>query len=756
MKIQKNSLFIKWLLTYLFLSLVSIIFIYGIHNIYMRNIKNDLSNLNELYLSQMIGIFDDQFKAIDQLSYTIGFDKDLLRLLSYEDELTHNERYEVAEMMNKLDLFSQSNNLVEKISIYKFKPNMVWGESAVFYEEYIDLYTKFIYGVNASIFDELMSQWYKEEVIRMDDWYPINDVDNPLFYLQTLPIQFHNNPKGTLIFKINEDKLKELSAREFFPNSKIIIANDRNQIIFSNDELLVMGELPIEKLVDPSDDGFSYDDNDYIKGIKSSDFNNWKYISLIPEEAYFRRANEVERFIAILSVIFLAVNFYIAYFFSKKMYQPVKKIMGSLGSQTREKDQSEYDYIEKVVRTNTQEIMAMERDIYVKKQSLKNVFLSKLVRGSINNPDNIRRLMIEHDISISEQYQIVLIEILGRDQDNNISLSQFIIHNVFMEVLSNYYSCNVVEVETRVAIIINLDPESENITALEPDMIGALQILESKFDLNCSIGIGEVHSGLSDIQTAYLESVEAVMHSHIFKDKRVIFQGDLGELNNQYTYSLDEEHKIVLQINLGNYEETNKLIGEVIHRNVKDNKVKFASIQCLMFDILGTMIKSVDDPVFSDFLEERDVVIQLMRASSIEEMKMIIMEIARFACDIFDLEQNKVVKAGISQEVEAYVRDHYSEVELNVSHLGDVFNITPTYLSRLYKKETGTSLLQFINTIRIESSKELLIKTHLSVNEIANEVGYLYSNAFIRFFKKQTGVTPGQYKTLYSGEHELF
>ena len=69
-----------------------------------------------------------------------------------------------------------------------------------------------------------------------------------------------------------------------------------------------------------------------------------------------------------------------------------------------------------------------------------------------------------------------------------------------------------------------------------------------------------------------------------------------------------------------------------------------------------------------------------------------------------------------------------------------------TYLCQIYKKKTGTTIVQYINHIRIEKAKILLFTTKLSVEQIAATVGIVNPNYFFRLFKKITGETVGQYR----------
>jgi AraC-like DNA-binding protein len=443
------------------------------------------------------------------------------------------------------------------------------------------------------------------------------------------------------------------------------------------------------------------------------------------------------------------MNILIANFFTKMMYRPVNQIIKHIGGEDKANADSEYDFIEKIVLKNAQEREQMEKDLYKQKKSRKNDFFEKVLKGRISESKIIAMEAVELGFTLPDKdYRILLVEI-ENNPDIEITFAQFIISNIFGEFLSEYYEYVTTNIEARVAFVLEIDETSPLPMSLSKYFEKTLDMIWENFALKCTIGIGENHESIKEIHTAYNECVELVVHSNIFEDRRIISQEDLDKLSNQYHFSSDEENRLMLYMNKGDYKEVSHIIQKVITYNLEVNPVKFTYMQCLMFLILGTMIKTVNDSIFTEMLDGKDVMQQLMYATSVDEMKVLILDMAKTACELHVGENDSESRISIRQEVDQYIQEHYSDVNLNVSYLGEIFNMTPTYLSRLYKKETGNSVLQAINTVRIDASKQLLLESNMTINEIAFEVGYLYSNAFIRFFKNQTGVTPGQYKTIY-------
>lgn len=86
------------------------------------------------------------------------------------------------------------------------------------------------------------------------------------------------------------------------------------------------------------------------------------------------------------------------------------------------------------------------------------------------------------------------------------------------------------------------------------------------------------------------------------------------------------------------------------------------------------------------------------------------------------------------------------QTDLSLKSLADQLNVSPAYLSGLFKKECKCTLTDYVNKMRIEQAIGLLRNTEKQVQTIAYECGFQDPNYFIRIFKKYTGMTPNQYR----------
>jgi AraC-like DNA-binding protein len=92
-----------------------------------------------------------------------------------------------------------------------------------------------------------------------------------------------------------------------------------------------------------------------------------------------------------------------------------------------------------------------------------------------------------------------------------------------------------------------------------------------------------------------------------------------------------------------------------------------------------------------------------------------------------------------------YVNDHFNK-DIKLSELAHTLCVSPSYLSREFKRVTGFTIIEFITSKRVRHAKNLLTNSFLQVTEIASEVGYNNVTHFHWIFKKMVGMSPGEYR----------
>jgi two-component system, response regulator YesN len=97
------------------------------------------------------------------------------------------------------------------------------------------------------------------------------------------------------------------------------------------------------------------------------------------------------------------------------------------------------------------------------------------------------------------------------------------------------------------------------------------------------------------------------------------------------------------------------------------------------------------------------------------------------------------------QKIEEYLRIHFQE-DINLQTIADRFFLNRDYISRKFKQEFNETITDYLTKIRIEKAKELLGNPTKKIYEIAYQVGYQNEKYFSKVFKKQSRVTPNEYR----------
>lgn len=105
------------------------------------------------------------------------------------------------------------------------------------------------------------------------------------------------------------------------------------------------------------------------------------------------------------------------------------------------------------------------------------------------------------------------------------------------------------------------------------------------------------------------------------------------------------------------------------------------------------------------------------------------------------------VSSSSFYEILKYIHTNYESVTLDI--LAAKFNYHRNYISHMIKKETGMTLSEHIQSVRLEKARNLLTTTNLNILDISAKVGYTDVSYFNRVFKKIFNITPKEYRKLY-------
>lgn len=100
-------------------------------------------------------------------------------------------------------------------------------------------------------------------------------------------------------------------------------------------------------------------------------------------------------------------------------------------------------------------------------------------------------------------------------------------------------------------------------------------------------------------------------------------------------------------------------------------------------------------------------------------------------------------------QIQSYIQEHFAE-NLTLNVLSERFYVSPSYLSRLFKKKTGTNFIDYLTFLRVEKAKEYLTQTSRKIYHISEMIGYENPRYFAKLFKEATGCTPQEYRSQHA------
>lgn len=100
---------------------------------------------------------------------------------------------------------------------------------------------------------------------------------------------------------------------------------------------------------------------------------------------------------------------------------------------------------------------------------------------------------------------------------------------------------------------------------------------------------------------------------------------------------------------------------------------------------------------------------------------------------------------AVVDRVKRYLHDNYKK-ELTLIQAASEVHLSPAYLSRIFKQQTGTSFTEYLTKHRLQEAKKLLLNTDMTIDEVACKVGYNNNSYFTSVFKKYENLTPSEFR----------
>ncbi|MBU7591233.1 response regulator [Metabacillus halosaccharovorans] len=269
-----------------------------------------------------------------------------------------------------------------------------------------------------------------------------------------------------------------------------------------------------------------------------------------------------------------------------------------------------------------------------------------------------------------------------------------------------------------------------------------LYCLSNENRLTVSIGMGGLYASVDALHSSYLQSVEALSKSY--------FTGT-GQLHNYDNKKLEQTNNQLSFKSTSFVEGYEEWEIEVLSNRFNDLFEIFKStcdktlILSHSFELLIklSLVLSKWDKNFKLAVGYE----QLEQFHTFDELQDFMYEICiEMKNHLYTTMNNN--NLGLVEQAKQIIEQQYSNPDLNAQFIAEKLNVSVSYLSRTFKKETDENLSAFLTSRRINVAKMLFDNTDLKTNEVSKKVGFMDSRYFGQVFKKFTRTTPSAYKKI--------
>ncbi|NHN32688.1 helix-turn-helix domain-containing protein [Paenibacillus agricola] len=613
---------------------------------------------------------------------------------------------------------------------------------------------------------ELFSQSDKPDVFEQYNNLPYtsmwthNTADNKTIDLvKKIPILTNSNdPKGQIVMKLNKSKINDLLLQEvtfgdfyiFDQSLQLIVSNNTNtgkakeiMALFGQKEIQMHGDMTIH--IGNSDNMINY---------RKSAYNNWLYVSTFSMSDATSDLNKMARITILFCLLIVMVMSIIIIVGTRKMYNPIRKIFELSKRETNTNTgigKDEFLYIEKRMDTLMKAQLKLSTQLESQTKYLSSSFLLKLLLGLVqSNELEKQEYMSQHSwkrlavISL----QIDSAEVRGySERDRHLIL--FAMDNITLELVPPCQCIGTMVIDqTQVTILVG-QQETEQEFKMHINRLANMirNSIYSYLKIEVSIGIGGIYAEKNSISKSYKESLEALNY-RIRLGSNVILHLDeiINPATHEFVYPQNLEEQLTYSIKMLDYTESKIILNQFL-KEVTEKNMTYGEFQFVMLQLISSLTR---------IIHEQGQSIQEVTGKNVTVEHLFLLHSKDEICDwlyhsmirptIHFFENSRGTQSDNLTEAITQIIHNDFESGITLEYCAAQVNFHPSYVSRVFKKEMGISFSEYVDNHRLKMSEEWLIQTDMNISEISERFKYNSSAAFIRYFRKMKGMTPGEFR----------
>lgn len=253
------------------------------------------------------------------------------------------------------------------------------------------------------------------------------------------------------------------------------------------------------------------------------------------------------------------------------------------------------------------------------------------------------------------------------------------------------------------------------------------------------IGIGGLCNEARQIAQAFSQAKYALRYEAV--PNSIISYGDIEQQQDFYPYH--REKRLYQSILQGDLHSSQQLLADLLAW-FRDHTSSPEDFQQKVYELLLILMREATIHT-KEFSIDGENLRQSINAIANPEA------ICRFATD-FLVQKITEINTLKTSRINAllmlaidYMERNYQN-DLSLEEVSSFIQISPFYLSKIFKKEVGANFIDYLTQIRMQKAKEFLADPRVCIKDICYQVGYKDPNYFTRVFKKNTGLTPTEYQ----------
>ena len=307
--------------------------------------------------------------------------------------------------------------------------------------------------------------------------------------------------------------------------------------------------------------------------------------------------------------------------------------------------------------------------------------------------------------------------------------------HLFMTITSQQLKSNGIE------NIISYD-ESNSVVILLPAASDALAIastllrqLKITLDTDCAIGISPSYKAIEELYGAFCCAMQIEEFTYWLNEGSIVDYAALQERESSHTeeFLLRKVRTAISAENLSVVVDSIHEAGERFRNNPGTSKERYCQLLLAILDLIPK--KELTDPFYSTQTE-------ILRSSTYKDAQLALTEYISFCYKKAGFTGNDY--SSIISRTISFIAENPGEI-ITLSKAARAVNVSESYLSQLFKKETGKNFNTYIHHLKINQAKELL-EEGLLIYEVCDRIGFDNANYFAKLFRRYTGISPNEYK----------